>query len=101
MGLGILRLQLQCPAVAGDRLVQLPLLFQGSAQVGMGLSPVGLHRQGATDAPCGSLRIAGLAVDHAQQKPRAGLVRRDRENLPADLLGRLQPAGLMVLARSR
>ena len=32
---------------------------------------------------------------------RIGLIRLDRENLPVDLLGSLQPAGLMVLDRNR
>ena len=32
---------------------------------------------------------------------RIGMIRLDRENLPIDLLGSLQPAGLMVLDRNR
>ena len=33
--------------------------------------------------------------------PRIGLIRLDRENLPIDLLGRLQPAGSMVFDCNR
>ena len=67
MGLGIVRLQLQRPAVAGDRFVQL----------------------------------ARLVGDHAQKMDRIGMIGFDLQNLPIDLLGSLQPTGLMVLDRDR
>ena len=45
MRLGIVGLQLQCPAVAGDRFVQLPLLLQCIAQVAVRLGIVRLQLQ--------------------------------------------------------
>ena len=45
MRLGKVRLQLQCPAVAGDRFVELPLVLQGNAQVVVRLGKVGLQFQ--------------------------------------------------------
>ena len=43
--LGIVRLQFQCPAVAGDRFVQLPLVLEGIAQVVVRLGKVRLQLQ--------------------------------------------------------
>jgi hypothetical protein len=40
--------------------------------------------------------VAKLSVDHAEQIPNIGMVRFDRENLPVDLLGFLQAAGLVM-----
>ena len=45
MRLGKVRLQFQCPAVAGDRFVQLSLVLQGVAQVVVGLGIVRLQFQ--------------------------------------------------------
>ena len=45
VGLGMVRLQFQCPAVAGDRFVQLSLVPQGDAQVVVGLGIVRLQFQ--------------------------------------------------------
>ena len=45
MRLGIVRLQFQCPAVAGDRFVQFVLVFQGNAQVVVCLGIVRLQFQ--------------------------------------------------------
>ena len=49
----------------------------------------------------GDLVLARLVSDHAEKMPRIGMIRLDRENLPVDLLGGMQPAGLMVLDRDR
>ena len=48
----------------------------------------------------GDLVPAHLVGNHAEKMDRIGMIRIDRENLPVDLLGRLQPAGLMVLDRN-
>ena len=45
MGLGIVGLEFQRPAVAGDRLVQLPLVLQRIAQVAVCLGKVRLQLQ--------------------------------------------------------
>ena len=45
--------------------------------------------------------LPALVGNHAEKMQRIGMIRLDRENLPIDLLGRLQPAGLMVLDRNR
>ncbi len=49
----------------------------------------------------GNLMLARLIRNHAEEMPRIGLIRHDRKNLPVDLLGSLQAAGLMVLDRDR
>ena len=49
----------------------------------------------------GNLVLAHLVSDHAEKMNRIGVIRLGRENLPIDLLGGLQPAGLMVLDRNR
>ena len=133
--LGKVRLQFQCPAVAGDRFVQLPLVLQRIAQVVVCLGIVRLQfqcpavagdrfgnpAQGTIrfpqvvmegsripfqpDRPSnvfdGNLVLAHLVSNHAEKMERIGLIRLDCENLPIDLLGSLQPAGLMVLDRNR
>ena len=48
--LGIVRFQFQGPAVAGDRLVQLPLVLESNAQVVVCLGKVRLQLQGAAAA---------------------------------------------------
>ena len=45
--------------------------------------------------------LAHLVSNHAEKMERIGMIRLDRENLPVDLLGSLEPAGLMVLDRNR
>ena len=45
--------------------------------------------------------LPALVSNHAEKMERIGMIRLDRENLPIDLLGGLQPAGLMVLDRNR
>ena len=42
------------------------------------------------------IQPARLMSDHAEKLDRIGLVRSDLEDLPINLLGSLQPAGLMV-----
>ena len=49
----------------------------------------------------GNLVLARLVSNHAEKMPRIGLIRLSRKNLPIDLLGGLQPTGLMVLDRNR
>ncbi len=49
----------------------------------------------------GNLVLAHLVSNHAEKMEGVGLIRLDGENLPVDLLGSLQPAGLMVLDRNR
>ena len=49
----------------------------------------------------GNLVPARLVSDHAQQMERVGMIRRDGKNLLINLLGRLQPSGLMVSDRRR
>ena len=49
----------------------------------------------------GKIVIAGLGGDHAEKMQRVGMTRLRLENLPIDLLGGLQPTGLMVLDRNR
>jgi hypothetical protein len=39
--------------------------------------------------------------DQAKEMPRIGMIRLECENLPVNLLGGLQPAGLMVLEGNR
>ena len=43
--------------------------------------------------------FAHLGSNHAEKMERVGMIRLDRQNLPVDLLGGLQPTGLMVLDR--
>ena len=39
--------------------------------------------------------------DHAEKVERIGMIRLELEYLPIDLLGGMQPAGLMILDRDR
>ena len=45
----------------------------------------------------GHVMPARLVSQHAQQMKRIGLIRLDRQDLPADLFGILQAPGLMML----
>ena len=47
------------------------------------------------------LVLSKLGISHAQQVPGVGMIRRDCENLPVDLLGSLQLPRLMVLDGNR
>ena len=135
MGLGQVRLQLQCPAVVGDRFVRLSHVLQGKSQVVERLGQVRFQLQGpAVTGDClgipaqGPIRFPQVAVEgsripvqgnrppnvfdgalvftqlvgyHAEKMDHARVIRIDGENLPVDLLGGLQPSGLMMLDRSR
>ena len=57
MRLGIVRFQFQRPAAAGDRLIQLPLAFEGNTQVVVSLDVVRLEFQCATVAGDGVLQL--------------------------------------------
>jgi hypothetical protein len=48
----------------------------------------------------GDLAVANLLSNHAEKMPRIGLIWLDREDLPVDLLGSVQPTGLMVPDRN-
>jgi hypothetical protein len=45
--------------------------------------------------------FAHLVGNHAEKMPSVGMIRLQRKDLPIDLLGGLQPAGLMVLDCNR
>ena len=47
------------------------------------------------------LVLSKLDISHAKQVPGVGMIRRDCQNLPVDLLGGLQLPRLMVLDGSR
>jgi hypothetical protein len=49
----------------------------------------------------GNLMLADLAGEHSKHMQCIGMIWLDGENLPVDLLGGLQPTGLMVLDRNR
>ena len=98
--LGIIRFQLQRLLVAGDRL-------GNSAQGGIRQPQVvveGRHVPIQPDGPSyvfnGNFVFSRLRSNHAQKMERIGMIRLGRENLPVDLLGSLQPAGLMVPDRA-
>ncbi len=98
---GIVRVQGQCPAVAGDR-------FGDPAQGAIGLSQVAVeegHVPFQGDCPfdvCdGYLVFPHLVSNQAEEMRRVGMIRLDCENLPVELLGRMQPTALMVLDRHR
>ena len=99
--LGKVRLQFQCPAAIGDRCVQLPLVPQCVAQVAMEGSLIPFQPDRPSNVLDGNLVLARLVSNHAEKMPRIGMIRLDRENLPVNLLGGLQPAGLMMLDRNR
>ena len=73
--LGIVRLQFQCPAVAGDRFVQLPLLLQGSAQVVVRLGKVRLQFQCPAAAGDRFVQLPLLLQGIAQVVVCLGIVR--------------------------
>ena len=98
---GIVRLQLQCAAVAGDRFVQSSPGPQGIAQVVMEGSHIPFQPDRPSNVLDGNLVLAPLGGNHAEKMNRVGLIRLSLENLPIDLLGGLQPTGLMVLDRNR
>ena len=54
---GIVRLEFHGAAVSGDSLVQLPLLFQGGAQIRVRVGEVGLQLQGPAIAGYGVVRL--------------------------------------------
>ncbi len=49
----------------------------------------------------GDLVLAHLVSNYAEKMPRIGMIRFSLQNLPVELLGSLQPTGLMVLYRNR
>ena len=75
VGFGKVRLQCQCPAVAGDRFVQLPLACNDKPQVGVGLGKVRLQFQ--CPAAAGDRLVQLPLVQHrnAQVVVRLSIVR--------------------------
>ena len=64
-------------------------------------SRIAFQRDRPPDVLDGQLVLADLVSDQAEKMQRIGLIGFDREDLPIDLLGGLQPPGLMVLDRNR
>ena len=101
LGFREVRIQLQCAAVTGYRFgnpVQGAICFP---QVVVEGSRMPLQGDRASNVIDGGLVLARLGSEHAEKMERVGMIRRDGENLPIDLLGSLQPAGLVVLDRDR
>jgi hypothetical protein len=97
----IVRLQFQCPTVAGDRFVQLPLVLQRIAQVVVGTDIVRLQYQCPAVAGDRFVQLTHLVGDHAEKMERIDIIWFGLQNLPIDLLGSLEPTALMVLDRNR
>ena len=100
MRLGIIWLQFQRPAVAGDCLLQLSLFLESSAQVAMKGSISPLQPDCPSDALDGNLVLAELVSDDPEEVQCLGMIRLDGENLPVSLFGSLQSAGVMMLDRN-
>ncbi len=101
VGLGVVRLQLQGPAVAGDRLgnpVQGAMRFP---QVVMEEGHAALQGDRPLNVLDGKVVLARLESDQPQKMNGVGMIRLHLQDLPIDLLGRLQPAALMVPDRNR
>ncbi len=75
VGLGIVRLQFQCPAVAGDRFVQLPLVLQHVAQVVVRLGIVRLQFQCPAAAGNRFVQLSLVLQGNAQVVVCLGIVR--------------------------
>ena len=97
--LGIVRLQFHCTVETCDRLGDLAQGTIRFPQVAMEGRRGPVQSDGTSYALHGRLVLARLMGDHAQKMHRIGLIRIEREDLPINLLGRLQPARLMVLDR--
>jgi hypothetical protein len=97
MRLGMVGPQFQVPAIAGDRLIRLPLLQQDVAQVVVCPGIVRIPLQCPAATVCRLIEPPLVLEDHAQIVVRLGVIRLDRQDLPVDLLGQLQPAGLVML----
>ena len=95
MGHGRVGLELECPAIGGDRLVEPAQGMQGDAQVAVGLGMVGIERDGAAEGGDRLVEPAHVGPGAAQVAVgpgRRGLERdgpavgRDRLLEPARLL---------------
>ena len=64
-----------------------------------GLIPLQSDRP--SDVFDGNLGLADLQSNRAEKMDRINVIRLDQQDLPVDLLGSLQPAGLMMLECSR
>ena len=78
---GEVRLQFQCPAVAGDRFVQFPLVFQCIAQVVVRFSQVGFEAEGLLILPHGCRQLALGLEDIAQVEVCFDIVRFETDGL--------------------
>ena len=95
------RFQFQCPAIGGERFLDSPLLPQRVAQVVVCAGKVRLQFQQPTVTGHRFVQLPLLPQRTAQVADAPGMMRRDGENLPVDLLGGLQPAAAVVPDRSR
>ena len=101
MCLGIVRLQLQCPAATGSRFGNLAQGKIGYAHVVMEGGRIPFQPDRPSNVFDGNRVLAHLVGEQAEKMNRIGMVRISLQNLPIDVLGNLQPTGLMVLDRNR
>ena len=101
VGPGKVRLQFQCPAVTDDGVIQFSLILQRIAQVDVENCHVPFQPYRPSNKIDGNLVLPDLVSNHAEKVESVGMIRLDRENLSIDLLGSLQPTGLMVPNRNR
>ena len=87
MGLGVVGIQLQCPAVAGHGLVDPLELLIGGAQVGVEGGRVGIQLDGPADVLDRYLMVIDLRADDTQQVPGVGIAGIGLQDLAVNLLG--------------
>ena len=99
LGGGGVRPEFQCPTEAGHRFAQAAQGHQGIAQIEMVGNGSPIQANCPTNAFDGNRVFARLVGNHSEEMDGVGMVRLGGEDLPVDLLGRLQPASLVVLDR--
>ena len=100
VGLGKVRRQLPGSAVAAYRFARPPHCAIRLAQAVVKGGDVLLKLDRPPDVPDGLFVLAHAVGQHAEKVPRIGPVRLGGQDVPVNLLGLGQPAGLMVMKRN-
>jgi hypothetical protein len=96
VGLGIIRLDGNCPAVTGGGLGQLASVAQRVAQIGMGLGKIGLQLQGAAVSRNRLVPLPQCAVCFAEIVGVGRYVGAQRHCPRKEIGAELRPAGLAL-----
>ena len=101
MGVRVLRVESDRPLVRGGRFLQPEAILQDDPEIAVPVGPIRLELETPRDQRDGVVASLLLLGEHSGEVQRGGMIGRDFEDAPVDLLGRRPLLGLLQHDRDR